>query len=689
MTTPLVPTQPASSTFATPTPVRPTPKLTPYQEFLYRQGLKITARGGSLADVADYLGHAEQRNIRHVVEAQNTPNVDVEAPGMVRGLSQQVLQGATFFFGDEALGSLYGMASGTGAQDGRDYYRAELSAYREKNPILSVAANVAGMTLIPLTAVAAVLGGGGKVAAAGVGAVAGGASAAGEATGGLSERAKSALGGATLGAVLGAASVPVSRAIGKAVGPTIRRVGEALSPASEKVGRWLRDLGARLPGSPQRQARTMLLEALKRDGITPAGVAFKSQQRAAMGLPTTVADLTGDHTMQLAKVAQQFRSPNAQRLVEQIVERQSLQDVRALRALGDATRLGSQNAYELAETIASQRAAQSAPLYERAFAQSATVTPKVKTLLEQATWREAYGIGRATALQEDAAQMARGLAVPELGEVVPGTIPIRALDYMKRGLDHMIERAGQEGRPPLSRQTARALRKSLNEALDEIGTQVPDYAQARSVWRGFSEQLDDLTKGRENFMRKPPEMVRKELADAKAPDMYRIGAMQDISDAVHGVGSEQANIAQRFFGARVFNAADRTALQRIEALIPDPSAAREFADRIAGEVAVTRTTQRLGKAGLPRPRSAAQTLTPPGFTQRMLKKVGVAGQPNTERAAAIADELTQLFARGLDDPNDLVALLHSIGSLERGAQLGAARIRIGAGEIAGRATAEQ
>jgi hypothetical protein len=248
---------------------------------------------------------------------------------------------------------------------------------------------------------------------------------------------------------------------------------------------------------------------------------------------------------------------------------------------------------------------------------------------------------------------------------------------MKRGLDHIIEGAGKEGKPPLSRQTARALRASLNEALDEID--VPEYKTARSIWRGFSEQLEELKRGQEGFLRKPPELVARELAASSAPDMYRVGAIQAVSDAAYGVGPEGANVAQRFFGARLFGE-DRQMLRRLQALITDKSAAEEFADAIAGEVAITQTTGRLGKPGAPRPQAAARVLTPPGVTQRVLQRAGVRSQPSTNQAREIANELTLLFAKGLDDPNELVAMLRSLDAFEQAPRALTAAGRVAAGQ---------
>lgn len=659
---------------AAPPPTGPqqVPELSPYQAFLFRQSMRITARGGSMGDVADYIQHAEQHHIKSAVAPKYG---DAEMPGMVRGLSQQVLQGATFGFGDEALGTLYGFLSGEGGQAGRDLYRAEIAMFTDAHKKSAILAQLVGAgALGPLGILGRGAGIGGKIAGAVVGGAAAATQGAGDQPGDLSARAKAALMAAPFGAAAGVAAPAVAKYAGVAIASMFNKVGPAVQP-------FFRQLMARLPGSPAFAARQLLNEALAKDGLSVLSASGRVEQRALMGLPTTLADVGGDHTLELARVAQGFRTPAQQALVSQLTARQADQGARLLAAIGTGSRLGLHNAFDLADQLMAQQIAQAQPLYNQAFAQMVPMSNPLRKLLATPIFQEAYNTGRATSMLEDAAKLRRGLAMPALPEDLKdiAQLPVRAFDYMKRGLDHLIEQSGKEGRPPLSRQTATALRARLNVALADVGKKVPVYQQARDTWRGFAEKLDAIQLGNEGFLTKAPEVIAKELATSAAPEYYKIGAIQKLADGVHGIGPENANIAQRFFGARLFGVQDRTDAARLRVLFPDAATAEDFMDRVAGEAASTRVLRKLATGG-PREGAATQNLVPAtGTMQRVMEKTGMRG-PQTERGRAIANEITMLFTKGLDDPNELVAMLRSLEKVQRFGEGVTAGLRVAGGE---------
>src|SRR5204862_7244300 len=122
------------------------------------------------------------------------------------------------------------------------------------------------------------------------------------------------------------------------------------------------------------------------------------------------------------------------------------------------------------------------------------------------------------------------------------------------------------------------------------------------------------------FLQKAPEVIAQELAASPSPEMYKIGALQTLANVVHGVGPENANVAQRFFGARLFGAQDRTMAARMRALFPDQGSADEFMDRLAGEAASTRALRRIGSGGKPNEAAGTQALNPAGMVSRLLER---------------------------------------------------------------------
>jgi hypothetical protein len=638
-------------------------------------------RGASPAQIASYIDRSEANNLRAIIMEPNQPAP--EYPGIIRGTTQQVLRGATFGFSDEALGSLAGLLSPSlTMQEGRDLMRGEQRAFQEQHPKGSLAANLAGGVAGAGAAPGmATLGAGGRLAAAGVGAVMGAIAGAGEAEGGLSERSKSALLGAGIGAVAG----PV---IGGAVNVAARATGAIVSRAvPEAFRKRVSGLMASIPGTPQRAALTALTEGLDADGVTPAIAAARVAQRTALGTPTTVADVAGDHTLAVIETAQSFKTPEQQAFASRIVTGAIQSGERLLDALGAGTRVGLQNVHELARRVIQRRADVSAPLYEVAHSQTVRLGTKTKSLLNQPLWRESYEMGRQVSIQEKSGGIAVGLDIPALPKAIPDVLPVKAIDYMKQGLDVIIERAGTEGRPSMSTRTARALRAQLGLALDEVDAAVPIFRQARATWAGYSQPLDELKAGMEDFSTSTPAAIAARLKNSPDPEMYRIGAVSSIADAVHGARAT-AKDAERFFGANLFGAQDRTQLARIQALFDSPAAAQEFADRVASEATLAYPASRLGPRGTPNPRSATQRLSGGRRVRRFAEQHGLAA-PQQDRARQVANEITRFVALGLDDPQGLIVALRTIPIMRQTAARSVGAIRTTAAATGARAQTER
>jgi len=375
--------------------------------------------------------------------------------------------------------------------------------------------------------------------------------------------------------------------------------------------------------------------------------------------------------------------------------------------LGQTTRLGLQNAYELADQLHAERITRSAPFYAEAHQQSIPATDRLRKLFQrEPRFRQAYETGRQKANLEDlAAEMAGkpspGLAVPELPADLATltSLPVRALDYTKRGIDDLVNNLSAEGKATLTQQDGRAMTQLLDIFRNEVADQLPTpaYKNALSTYADYSEQLRQLKLGREGFRNRAPEEVRhhlneltgrvarKEITPAAA-EAYRIGSLQDVADIVHGSRPEGADVAQTLFGARLYGVQNRRNLDRLRALHVNPRDADEFTDFIAGEAGAARTDKRMARPGIPRRRGATEQLNPAsGKVQRVAERVGITSPTSREAFAGdIADEVTLLFMKGLDDPNELVAMLRNLDALEHGARAITAQARVGAGRAVGR-----
>jgi hypothetical protein len=155
------------------------------------------------------------------------------------------------------------------------------------------------------------------------------------------------------------------------------------------------------------------------------------------------------------------------------------------------------------------------------------------------------------------------------------------IDYMKRGLDAVIEsRAG--GKNAISRTEARALRNRLNELLDLVDKEHPEYAEARKTFAGDASLRDALESGT-NFLNESHTVTAKQLArmtDGER-EMYRVGAV----DALRNIGErtpENMDKVKRLFG-------NPEAKARLQALLGDPDKFAGLSDDMAKEAQLVQT----------------------------------------------------------------------------------------------------
>ena len=719
LTTPTSPSQ--TSTPApqmTPSPSKPLtqPPRKPISpamyQYLQKQMRNIVASGGSEADVAKFLEletSGDGVKIPPVTVAPSPNRVDM--PSELRGISMNALQGITFGFGDEVMGSLLGALTGEGARAGREEYRRELEAWNQTHRKTAIAAEIAGAVLTGSAlakvggALAARVGGAAlrgaaeaaptflqrAVSAAAQGGAAGGAYAAGSAQGGVGDRTKAALVGGAFGAVTGGLLSGASQ-IGGAV----------TKPALRSLLKGKNRLQALVPGlgTPADHAKEFLVDALEADGVDLATAKARAATLAKTGIPVTAAELGGESTLQLASDAVAQRTPAKQRLVEDLMQRQATQGERLsgalLRTIFRGGRLGLANAHEAIDELATRQASAAAPLYQDAFKQTVKLTPRMQKLLEHPMLRKAYAAGRSIAKDEDLAGIGHGLKVPPLPDAQGGlaaqlaamgvpadkinaaltqgtgaemTLPVKGLDYMKRGLDVVIQGATKGEKPSLDRRGAATLRSMLGEILDEADGQVPAYASARQLWGGFEQAKGAVSAGMD-FLKLHPYGVKKAISDLPpwARDFYRLGAAQSLHDKVMAVAGEKADVASRYFGGRL---ATNKSLQgdRILALFPDaPETAQDFMRKVAGETRVSYTTQKVARsprgASFQQREQQAEGLIPTvrnSFPIALLNAVrsGIVGARGSF-SSEVSDNLSMLLTKGLDDPAELYSLIDDL-----------------------------
>lgn len=476
--------------------------------------------------------------------------------GHVEGASRAALQGATFGFGDEIkAGADAALAAGgaalrgqpAGAAFDRTYQRTvnqerdAIRDYRTEHPVAAFSAELAGGLAGGLGTGAAIrglpggaravqavqrLGQGSRLAGAakvvGAGAAAGGLAGVGAATEGNRLR------GAVSGAAFGGATAGVLGGTGKLLGGAVRPF-LPLPASGTKAGAVVRAVGGQ---TAEDAALADVRKQLGRAHLTVDDLAAAAKTAHPDEM---LLDLGGDAMVSRAGGAVATPSAGSVEIRRALQARGERMPVLAREATSQAVGRPRENATALAQDLIEQRRQAAAPLYTKAYSAPPVDDPDVLATLALPQFQEAHA--RAVRLAAlDGVQLpplTREVTVAgqKITEQVPQ--PVQSIDYVKRGLDDLIEskmRAGAMGRTE-----ARALRQRLADMLGRVDDAVPDYKAARANFAGHSALMDAHEAGL-NFLKETGDDLAAKwptLSEGER-DMYRRGALAAIEDKLKG-----------------------------------------------------------------------------------------------------------------------------------------------------------
>lgn len=454
-------------------------------------------------------------------------------------------QGALANFGDEVAG-VFGGAAETVQNAGHNLVtgdhrpvdfnasrkriqqttRDQLKEYSTEHPVESTVAQIAGGIAPALASggasVAGRLGLTGLKAAATEGAAYGAAAGAGGSDGDLLDRAKSGLTGGLLGGALGTAGGVAVKGAGKLA----EGLRSLMTPVSEKAGAAADDI---------------LAQAAQREGGLRT-LARNAVQDKAVGFSVPVVGTSGGKGIEdLSWLAANTPSPAQNAFVGALSHTQG--ELRPVLERGLEKAAGvSGNAYRKVQQIEGQQALSANRLYGAANAAPPVDAPhildqiKSEPAMLDAVERTVQGLGdKATQAEHDVLAYLRGSdevapgidighlkaqgyndgMIAKLAEQAgqqappPPPIPVRLLNEMKKGLDDLTGSLLAKDQN-FTRMDAGRIRDKMGSVLDEVDTEVPEYAKARSVFQNDASRLDAVKAG-QGALTQRPERIADEV----------------------------------------------------------------------------------------------------------------------------------------------------------------------------------
>ena len=511
-------------------------------------------------------------------------------------------QGLGLGFGDEAVARVRAKMEGRPYEDVVREEREAYQKFQDKHPfaalgteLVSAAIPTVGMAMIPgAGAPGAALGGtrmalaaqrfasalpkfmtGTTAKIAGAGATTGAISGAGSETEG--NRTSGAISGGATGAVLG----PTVAKTGQVITKGAKAVKNAIKPSSNAV---------------EERATNKVLEAMSRDEMDAKALRDRMAADKAMDVKSTIMDATPSLST-LGEAVVTRPGPGRKILGTGLNERlEGGREAAGARALKDIGKGVDYTAQE--DTLVGKLRANANNLYDQAYAHGSVDDTRIQKVLEDDTFKKAFKEAQAIAGKEARAAELRGedasrfklqdiYGTDKDGNLTTvGKIPdVRTLDYIKRGIDALIDKGYRgEGMSKAEANALKDLKKAYVKVIDE---NVPEYATARAKYAGDMEVLDALRLGRTDYL--TPKMLpaeAKKLVDGMSDaerDALRAGVAQSLLTKVMDA-PQQVNAAQRIIGAPATR-------KRLEALFQDPNEYKVFEAAMQRESELFRNAQ--------------------------------------------------------------------------------------------------
>lgn len=517
-------------------------------------------------------------------------------------IGRAVGQGLGLGFGDEAIARVRAKMEGRPYEDVVREEREAYQRFQEKNPFVALGTELISGA-IPTIGMALVPGGGTPGAVVG-------ASRMGQAASKLSQylpqfmkgsMGKAAGTAATTGAVAGAGSATEGErgsgalsggATGAVLGPTVAKGVQVVGQGASAVKNAIRPS----PNAVEQRATTKVLEAMNRDEMDLQALKDKMLADKKLGVNSTVMDASPSLST-LGEAVVTRPGPGRKVLGQGLNERlESGRETAAARALKDVGKGVDYSAQE--DKLVGTLRANANNLYDQAYAHGSVDDTRILSVLEDDTFKKAFREAQAIANKEARAAELRGQDASRFklndiyeqdkdGNLISvGKIPdVRTLDYIKRGIDALIDK-GYKGEG-MSKAEANALKDLKRAFVEIIDENVPEYAAARARYAGDIEVLDALRLGRTDYL--TPKLLpadAKKLVDGMSDaerDALRAGVAQSLLTKVMEA-PQQVNAAQRIIGAPATR-------KRLEALFQDPNEYKVFEAALQREAELFRNAQ--------------------------------------------------------------------------------------------------
>ncbi|MDE1907140.1 MAG: hypothetical protein KGH75_11900, partial [Rhodospirillales bacterium] len=212
-----------------------------------------------------------------------------------------------------------------------------------------------------------------------------------------------------------------------------------------------------------------------------------------------VVDVGGPNTQMLAQsIAQKPGEGSA--ILNSALESRVQNAPQAVRSAVQGALGSTGDIYDLDASVAAQQKAAASPLYERAYSVGPVWNDKLASLLQRpsvaAAWRKAQNIAG-----DEGIDLPQVFNTDESGKItgVETTPDMQTWDYIKRGLDDVVQAHRNQLTGKIDTDAARSANNVKNELVSALDDANPAYAEARAAYAGPAKVRDAIQMGRKVF----------------------------------------------------------------------------------------------------------------------------------------------------------------------------------------------
>lgn len=362
----------------------------------------------------------------------------------------------------------------------------------------------------------------GAVTGAGTGLISGSGAA------GPDNRIEGGIGGAVLGAGLGA-TIPAAIRGGSGL---VDYAKQRINPSEDLINR---------------SAAEKMSRALEQSDMLPHHMLSRLNKDRRMGVPSVVAN-TDQSLADLAQAVTQRAGKGARTIENELIGQKLGARERAFGQVSKGLEPGDY--YGDLESIKKAMETKSAPYYDAAYATGEVADPTVLSFLDRPQFK--LGLAKAKHLLEAEGKTFNTTPVLDaqgntIGETFHPTV--KNLDNVKRGIDDLIKKEIAKTPGTVSNKAIVYI-KEKNKFLNALDDIVPEYKEARAIYKGDAELQDAMRSGLKDWKTMHHEQVGKAVGGMGEgeKDAFRTGVSRHLYGEIMNP-SNNMNAAQRIIGS--------------------------------------------------------------------------------------------------------------------------------------------